>query len=119
MAVSTKLTHTAVVKQIKKRCSSLRITKKNKNNNNNNNTHHLQCGGGGEEIPVDVPKGHFVVYVSENRSRYIVPLTFLTRPEFQILLQLAEEEFGFSHTMGLTIPCEEQVFRSLTSMLLR
>ncbi|KGN62666.1 auxin-responsive protein SAUR50 [Cucumis sativus] len=114
MAVSTKLTHTAVVKQIKKRCSSLRIAKKNKNNNNNNT--HLQCGGG-EEIPVDVPKGHFVVYVSENRSRYIVPLTFLTRPEFQILLQLAEEEFGFSHNMGLTIPCEEQVFQSLTSML--
>lgn len=107
MAVSTKLTQTAVVKQIKKRCSGLRINK-------NKNTNH-QCGGG--EIPVDVPKGHFVVYVSENRSRYIVPLTFLSRPEFQILLQLAEEEFGFDHNMGLTIPCEEQVFESLTSML--
>ncbi|KAG7029428.1 Auxin-responsive protein SAUR50, partial [Cucurbita argyrosperma subsp. argyrosperma] len=69
-----------------------------------------RCGGAGAgEIPVDVPKGHFVVYVSENRSRYIVPLTVLTSPEFQILLQLAEEEFGFSHHMGLTIPCEEQI----------
>ncbi|XP_023547122.1 auxin-responsive protein SAUR50-like [Cucurbita pepo subsp. pepo] len=96
-----------------KRCSGLRSSK-NKNNQ-------LQCGGvgggGAGEIPVDVPKGHFVVYVSENRSRYIVPLTVLTSPEFQILLQLAEEEFGFSHHMGLTIPCEEQVFQSLTSML--
>ncbi|KAG6598492.1 Auxin-responsive protein SAUR50, partial [Cucurbita argyrosperma subsp. sororia] len=103
----------AVVKQIMKRCSGLR-SNKNKNNQ-------LQCGGGAGagagEIPVDVPKGHFVVYVSENRSRYIVPLTVLTSPEFQILLQLAEEEFGFSHHMGLTIPCEEQVFQSLTSML--
>ncbi|KAF5739349.1 EG isoform 3 [Tripterygium wilfordii] len=27
-------------------------------------------------------------------------------PEFQSLLQQAEEEFGFDHDMGLTIPCE-------------
>ncbi|XP_023002557.1 auxin-responsive protein SAUR50-like [Cucurbita maxima] len=105
MAVSNRLSQAAVVKQIMKRCSSLR----------NKKTH--QCGGagggGGGDIPVDVPKGHFVVYVGENRSRYIVPVTFLSTPEFQILLQLAEEEFGFSHHMGLTIPCDEKVFQSL------
>ena len=67
--------------------------------------------------PLNVPKGHFVVYVGENRVRYVVPISFLTRPEFQLLLQQAEEEFGFDHDMGLTIPCEEVVFRSLTSML--
>ncbi|CAI0376986.1 unnamed protein product [Linum tenue] len=97
---SNKLAQAKVLRQILKRCSSL-----GKNNNNNNNDHD------------DVPKGHFAVYVGEKRSRYIVPISFLTHPEFQFLLRRAEEEFGFDHDMGLTIPCEEVVFRALTSML--
>ncbi|PON39119.1 Small auxin-up RNA [Parasponia andersonii] len=99
-----KLPQTAVLKQILKRCSSL-----GKKNNNN--------GYDEDGLPLDVPKGHFAVYVGENRTRYIVPISFLTHPEFQTLLRRAEEEFGFDHEMGLTIPCEEVVFRSLTSML--
>ncbi|CAH9077735.1 unnamed protein product [Cuscuta europaea] len=71
-----------------------------------------------EGLPMDVPKGHFAVYVGENRTRYIVPISFLGQPEFQILLQRAEEEFGFDHDMGLTIPCDEYVFESLTSALI-
>uniref|UniRef100_A0A7N0RH69 Small auxin up regulated protein n=1 Tax=Kalanchoe fedtschenkoi TaxID=63787 RepID=A0A7N0RH69_KALFE len=67
--------------------------------------------------PLDVPRGRFPVYVGDNRTRYVVPISFLARPEFQILLRLAEEEFGFDHDMGLTIPCQEDVFVSLTSML--
>ncbi|CDP07416.1 unnamed protein product [Coffea canephora] len=98
---SNKFSQAAVIKQIMKRCSSLG----------------KKQGYDEEGLPVDVPKGHFVVYVGENRTRYIVPISFLTRPEFQILLQRAEEEFGFDHDMGLTIPCEEVVFESLTSML--
>ncbi|MCI31586.1 auxin-induced protein 15A-like [Trifolium medium] len=95
---STKLPQTALIKQILKRCSSL---------------------GKKDDPCLDVPKGHFVVYVGENRSRYIVPISFLSRPEFQNLLHQAEEEFGFDHDMGLTIPCQQDVFESLTSMLLR
>jgi SAUR family protein len=95
---SSKLPQTALIKQILKRCSSL---------------------GKKDELRLDVPKGHFVVYVGENRSRYIVPISFLSRPEFQNLLHQAEEEFGFDHDMGLTIPCQQDVFESLTSMLLR
>ncbi|VFR03596.1 unnamed protein product [Cuscuta campestris] len=72
-----------------------------------------------EGLPIDVPKGHFAVYVGENRTRYIVPISFLAEPEFQILLHAAEEEFGFDHDMGLTIPCDEYVFESLTSALVR
>ncbi|KAF6144076.1 hypothetical protein GIB67_007537 [Kingdonia uniflora] len=94
---SNRLPQTAVLKQILKRCSSL--------------------GKNEEYLPVDVPKGHFAVYVGEKRSRYIVPISFLTHPEFQSLLRRAEEEFGFNLDMGLTIPCEEVVFRSLTSMI--
>ncbi|KAK8580841.1 hypothetical protein V6N12_071092 [Hibiscus sabdariffa] len=99
---SNKLPQTAVIKQILKRCSSL--GKK-------------QSCDDEQGLPLDVPKGHFVVYVGENRSRYIVPISFLNRPEFQSLLHQAEEEFGFDHDRGLTIPCEEDVFQSLTSTL--
>ncbi|PON93865.1 Small auxin-up RNA [Trema orientale] len=97
------LPQTAVLKQILKRCSSL---------GKKHNQDYDEQG-----LPLDVPKGHFVVYVGENRSRYIVPISYLTRPEFQTLLQQAEEEFGFDHDMGLTIPCQEEVFLSLTSTL--
>ncbi|GMH16504.1 hypothetical protein Nepgr_018345 [Nepenthes gracilis] len=96
-----KLPQTAVLKQILKRCSS--IGKKQAYDD--------------QGLPVDVPKGHFAVYVGDNRTRYIVPISFLSRPEFQTLLQQAEEEFGFSHDMGITIPCEEEVFEALTSTL--
>ncbi|KNA15365.1 hypothetical protein SOVF_098940 [Spinacia oleracea] len=60
-----------------------------------------------------VPKGHVAVYVgvNEEKKRYVVPLTCLSRPEFQNLLSRAEEEFGFNHPMGgLTIPCNEETF---------
>lgn len=67
------------------------------------------------ELPLDVPKGHFVVYVGSNRVRHIVPISYLEQPEFQMLLHSAEEEFGFDHDMGLTLPCNEDVFQSLTS----
>ncbi|XP_060168533.1 protein SMALL AUXIN UP-REGULATED RNA 12-like [Lycium barbarum] len=98
---SNKLSQAAVLKQILS-CSSLGMKQ-----------------GYDDEfhLPIDVPKGHFAVYVGENRTRFIVPISFLTHPEFQCLLQRAEEEFGFNHDMGITIPCEEAVFRSLTSML--
>ncbi|CAA0827697.1 SAUR-like auxin-responsive protein family [Striga hermonthica] len=101
----SKLPPAAALKQILRRCSSL--GKRN----------YVCDDGGGGGPPTDVPKGHFPVYVGENRTRYIVPISYLTRPEFQGLLRRAEEEFGFDHEMGLTIPCEEVVFRSLTSVL--
>ncbi|TXG59826.1 hypothetical protein EZV62_014399 [Acer yangbiense] len=68
----------------------------------------------GDHLPGgDVPKGHFVVYVGENRSRHIVPISCLSHPEFQALLQKSEDEFGFKQEMGLTIPCDEVVFLSI------
>ncbi|CAA6663193.1 unnamed protein product [Spirodela intermedia] len=85
---ANKLSQTAMLKQIVRRCSSLGRT-----------------GEQEEGLPLDVPKGHFAVYVGENRSRHIS------------LLRSAEEEFGFDHDMGITLPCEEVVFRSLTSLL--
>ncbi|KAI4374932.1 hypothetical protein MLD38_012867 [Melastoma candidum] len=61
----------------------------------------------------DFPKGRFVVYVGDERACHVVPINVLSRPEFLDLLRHAEEEFGFGHDMGLTIPCDEDAFRSL------
>ncbi|KAI4389962.1 hypothetical protein MLD38_002124 [Melastoma candidum] len=101
-----KLPQTAIIKQILRRCSSL------------GRRNHQQGGGPcshDHEGPCDVPKGHFVVYVGEARVRHVVPIDILSHPKFQHLLQRAEEEFGFDHDMGLTIPCDEDVFQSLAS----
>ncbi|KAJ0241939.1 Protein SMALL AUXIN UP-REGULATED RNA 10 [Hirschfeldia incana] len=96
----------ASIKQILKRCSSLG-KKKNV----------AGCYYKEEyDLPQDVPKGHFPVYVGPNRSRYIVPISWLEHSEFQTLLRLAEEEYGFDHNMGVIIPCDEVFFRSLISM---
>ncbi|KMZ64757.1 hypothetical protein ZOSMA_34G00340 [Zostera marina] len=97
---SGKIPQAAILKQILRRCSSL-----------GRNSLRLLLS--------DVPKGHFPVYVGEKRIRYIVPISYLTHPDFQNLLQRAEEEFEFNHDMGgLTIPCEELVFRSLISIII-
>ncbi|XP_009772684.1 auxin-induced protein 15A-like [Nicotiana tabacum] len=67
----------------------------------------------------DIPKGHFAVYIGEkHKKRFVIPISFLSHPEFQHLLSQAEEEFGFDHPMGgLTIPIREDVFIDLTSRL--
>ncbi|KAK6253769.1 hypothetical protein QUC31_015489 [Theobroma cacao] len=71
------------------------------------------------DVPKDVPKGFFPVYVGESqRKRFLVPLSFLNQPLFQDLLSKAEEEFGYDHPMGaVTIPCREDAFLDVTSRL--
>ncbi|KAL7257483.1 hypothetical protein ACSBR1_003726 [Camellia fascicularis] len=68
---------------------------------------------------VDVPKGHFAVYVGESKKkRFVIPISYLNQPSFQDLLSQSEEEFGFDHpTGGLAIPCSEDIFIDLTSRL--
>jgi len=68
-------------------------------------------------LPTDVPKGHCAVYVGSERCRFVIPTTYLNHSLFRVLLEKAEEEYGFDHQMGLTIPCEEVAFHYLTSML--
>lgn len=74
---------------------------------------------GAVSATANVPKGHFAVYVGESqKKRFVIPISYLNHPLFQDLLHRAEEEFGFDHPMGgLTIPCSEDYFISLTSHL--
>ena len=66
-----------------------------------------------------VPKGYFAVYIGEQeKKRFVVPISFLSQPEFQELLCQAVEEYGYNHPMGgLTIPCSEDIFTDLASRL--
>lgn len=53
---------------------------------------------GAASITIDVPKGHFAVYVGEcGKRRSVIPVTYLNQPSFQELLIEVEEEFGFDH----------------------
>ena len=65
------------------------------------------------------PKGFLAVYVGESqKTRYLVPISYLSQPSFQALLSKSEGEFGFDHPMGgLTIPCPEDTFINVTSRI--
>lgn len=68
-------------------------------------------------LPPDVPVGYLAVYVGRERRRFIIPTGYLSRPVFRTLLDRAEEEFGFDHRGGLTIPCEVSVFNQVLRVL--
>lgn len=63
--------------------------------------------------PPDVPKGYLAVYVGPELRRFIIPTSYLSHSLFKLLLEKAEEEFGFYHCGGLTIPCEIETFKFL------
>ncbi|KAM7513499.1 hypothetical protein LguiA_003082 [Lonicera macranthoides] len=65
------------------------------------------------EPPHDVPKGYLAVYVGPELRRFIIPTSYLSDPLFKVLLEKVEEEFGFDHSGGLTIPCEIETFKYL------
>uniref|UniRef100_A0A7N0ZTF9 Small auxin up regulated protein n=1 Tax=Kalanchoe fedtschenkoi TaxID=63787 RepID=A0A7N0ZTF9_KALFE len=72
--------------------------------------------GSQQATSLNVPKGYFAVYVGESQKRFVVPITYLNQPAFQVLLSQAEEEFSFDHPNGgLSIPCTEDEFSKLTS----
>lgn len=67
----------------------------------------------GSELPSDVPKGYLAVYVGPELRRFIIPTSYLSHQLFKVLLEKAEEEFGFDHCGGITIPCEIETFKYL------
>ncbi|CAN6452625.1 unnamed protein product [Victoria cruziana] len=69
--------------------------------------------------PAAVPKGYLAVYVGSELRRFVIPTAFLRHPEFRALLARAEEEFGFQHEGGLTLPCEVDEFEELVAVMTR
>ncbi|KVI04136.1 auxin-induced protein 6B-like [Cynara cardunculus var. scolymus] len=64
-------------------------------------------------IASDVPAGHVAICVGANCRRFIVRASYLNHPVFQKLLMDAEEEYGFTNTGPLMIPCEESEFEEI------
>lgn len=58
----------------------------------------------------DVPAGHVAVCVGSRSRRFVMRATHLNHPAFLKLLRQAEEEYGFSQTGPLSLPCDESVF---------
>lgn len=63
------------------------------------------------------PKGHFVVYVGNEMTRFVVPTSYLKNPLFQQLLNKAAEEYGFDNQTKIVLPCDESSFRRLTALV--
>ncbi|MQM00587.1 hypothetical protein Taro_033326 [Colocasia esculenta] len=73
---NSKLGQSAALKQILRRFSNL---------GRKQGADSLDQEGGGRRAP-PARRGHFAVYVGENRARHIVPISLLARPDFQTLL---------------------------------
>lgn len=70
--------------------------------------------------PVAVPKGHLAVYVGQkddDTHRYLVPVIYFNHPLFGELLREAEQEYGFHHPGGITIPCRVSEFESVQTKI--
>ncbi|PKU63772.1 auxin-responsive protein SAUR21 [Dendrobium catenatum] len=82
----------------------------------------LVVGGEGEKRP---PKGHLVVYVGGGEKgvvdaqpkRYVVPVVYFNHPLFGELLREVEEEFGYRHPGGITIPCSVYRFERVKARI--
>ncbi|XP_022923944.1 auxin-responsive protein SAUR71-like [Cucurbita moschata] len=56
------------------------------------------------------PEGCFAVYVGPERERFVVKTEFANHPLFQMLLEDAEEEYGYNSQGPIWLPCEVGLF---------
>ncbi|NP_001151993.2 SAUR52 - auxin-responsive SAUR family member [Zea mays] len=75
----------------------------------------------GESCSSVASKGHCAVYTADG-ARFEVPLACLSTPVFRELLQMSQEEFGFSGGDGsgrITLPCDTAVMEYAMCLLRR
>ncbi|CAL9758051.1 unnamed protein product [Musa acuminata subsp. burmannicoides] len=82
----------------------------------------IEMEGEGRRGWTPPPKGHLAVYVGGEKEggpprRYMVPVIYFNHPLFGELLREAEEEFGFHHPGGITIPCPAAKFERVRSRI--
>lgn len=83
---------------------------------------HQKEGWGRKKTPPPPPKGHLVVYVGGQKDggppqRYLVPVIYFNHPLFGELLREAEQEFGYHHPGGITIPCPVSRFERVQTRI--
>ncbi|KAK6915215.1 Small auxin-up RNA [Dillenia turbinata] len=69
--------------------------------------------GGDNAMRGRPPKGYIAVYVGPEMRRFVIPASYLSMPEFGVLMEQMAEEFGFEQEGGLRIPCEEDDFEKI------
>ncbi|KAF8392786.1 hypothetical protein HHK36_021023 [Tetracentron sinense] len=74
-------------------------------------------GGGLSDAPAEVPRGFLAVYVGPKLRRFVIPTSYLSMPDFRVLMERVAEEFGFEQEGGLRIPCEEEDFEEMLRCL--
>ncbi|KAK3129541.1 hypothetical protein QOZ80_6BG0481300 [Eleusine coracana subsp. coracana] len=63
-------------------------------------------------------KGHFVVYSADGK-RFEVPLEYLSTAVFTQLLQISQEEFGFTSDGRIILPCDAAVMEYAMCLMRR
>lgn len=67
-----------------------------------------------DQKPVQrVPKGFLAVYVGPELRRFVIPMAYLSMPEFRVLMDSVAEEYGYEQEGVLEIPCEEEAFEKI------
>ncbi|KAK8604663.1 hypothetical protein V6N13_099594 [Hibiscus sabdariffa] len=61
------------------------------------------------------PEGCFFVYVGPQRQRFVIKTEVANHPLFQMLLEDAELEYGFSNEGPLLLPCDVDLFNRVLS----
>lgn len=70
-----------------------------------------------DSAPDDVPEGYLVVYVGEERRRFVIKAKYLSHRVFKALLNKSAEEYGYEHKGGLEIACEVVFFEQLLYLI--
>ncbi|CAH8387361.1 unnamed protein product [Eruca vesicaria subsp. sativa] len=64
------------------------------------------------------PTGTFAVYVGEERTRRVVPTSYLNHPLFKMLLDKSHDEFhSLDHKVMLVVPCSLSVFQDVVDAI--
>ncbi|OIT04496.1 PREDICTED: auxin-responsive protein SAUR36-like [Nicotiana attenuata] len=72
------------------------------------------------EKSMAVPKGQMAVYVGQKDGdfrRVLVPVIYFNHPLFSGLLREVEDEYGFNHPGGITIPCRISEFERVQTRI--
>ncbi|KAI9180898.1 hypothetical protein LWI28_009188 [Acer negundo] len=75
----------------------------------------LTGNGEGQNSSSVSNKGHFVVYTSD-KTRFTVPLEYLSKSVFRELLRMSEEEFGIPTNGPITLPCNRTFLKYVLSL---
>ncbi|KAL7609943.1 auxin-responsive protein SAUR15 [Lactuca sativa] len=82
-------------------------------NHESQNQEHLLGTYGENDCKPSTPRGFFVLYVGEERKRFVIPTRYLSHPLFKMLLEKAHNDEYQKN--GLMVPCSVANFREVVN----